>query len=482
MPRRLLPVPLLAVIVLAASVLAGCGSGDPAPFGPVRTGSIRATGASDPLAYTAAAAGEFQARAAAGLSNVLYQMSPGGLEASIQRTEAYRPLIQRTVARTGCPIDADTLEALVLLESAGRPEIIAGNSVADAAGLTQIVASTGQTLLGMHINLAASERITAQLGSVTSAAAAARLVAQRAKVDPRFDPADALAATCHYLKTALATLGRPDLALESYHMGIGNLQRVLTDYGHGPVPYVQLYFATSPAQYSTAWNLLYSFQDDSSTYLWRVYAARAAIELYRRSPKALAAEQSLQVASASSEVALHPPSHTDYFGSPSDLAHAEGSGEIVGLPAAALARDGIAVSAEMGAEARQLHQPVARYRGLQPGALALLGYLGAEVRQISGASPLELIETASDGQAERLLGGASQDLETTGWAFDIARSYRSPAQALAFQYELDRLSALDLIAWVRLPNEIHVTVASDAAAAIGHGIGAVAVPTPGTSY
>ena len=53
-------------------------------------------------------------------------------------------------------------------------------------------------------------------------------------------------------------------------------------------------------------------------------------------------------------------------------------------------------------------------------------------------------------------------LHTTGFAFDVRRSYASPAQALAFQYMLDRLQALGLIAWVREPGAIHVTVASEA--------------------
>jgi hypothetical protein len=51
-------------------------------------------------------------------------------------------------------------------------------------------------------------------------------------------------------------------------------------------------------------------------------------------------------------------------------------------------------------------------------------------------------------------------LHTTGYAFDIARMYRSRAQALAFQFVLDRLTARGMIAWVREPEAIHVTVAS----------------------
>jgi hypothetical protein len=42
------------------------------------------------------------------------------------------------------------------------------------------------------------------------------------------------------------------------------------------------------------------------------------------------------------------------------------------------------------------------------------------------------------------------------------RSYRSRGQALAFQFWLDRLQAMNLIAWAREPNAIHVTVSDEA--------------------
>ena len=51
-------------------------------------------------------------------------------------------------------------------------------------------------------------------------------------------------------------------------------------------------------------------------------------------------------------------------------------------------------------------------------------------------------------------------LHTTGWAFDIARDYRSERQAHAFQFVLDRLQVLNVIAWVREPGAIHVTAAA----------------------
>jgi hypothetical protein len=50
----------------------------------------------------------------------------------------------------------------------------------------------------------------------------------------------------------------------------------------------------------------------------------------------------------------------------------------------------------------------------------------------------------------------------TGFGFQIARHYRSGAQAEAFQAVLDRLQSLNLIAWAPVGSVIEVTAASDA--------------------
>ena len=55
-------------------------------------------------------------------------------------------------------------------------------------------------------------------------------------------------------------------------------------------------------------------------------------------------------------------------------------------------------------------------------------------------------------------------IHTTGYAFDIARAYASPAQAAAFEFVLDRLVAVNAIAYIREAAAIHIAVASDAPA------------------
>ena len=63
---------------------------------------------------------------------------------------------------------------------------------------------------------------------------------------------------------------------------------------------------------------------------------------------------------------------------------------------------------------------------------------------------------------DNLYATRAYSLHTTGFAFDVRRRYGSRAQAAAFQYMLDRLQSLNLIAWVREPGAIHITVSGEA--------------------
>ena len=112
----------------------------------------------------------------------------------------------------------------------------------------------------------------------------------------------------------------------------------------------------------------------------------------------------------------------------------------------------------------------ALYRGLRPPALDLLVALAARVRALSDvpASTLTVTSAVSDERYQQLL-GVGDPPAAAGWSFTIARHYATRAQAAAFQAMLDRLQALDLIAWERFPSEIEITVASDASQALVHG-------------
>jgi hypothetical protein len=433
------------------------GDGDNA-LGPSVVGGVRAA---QPFSYDAGKRSDYERGAALGLSHVLYAKSPGGVVASARRTAHWRPVIDR-VARAH-RLDPAMIEAIVFLESAGRADARASTDLRSAVGLTQILAQTGQSLLGLKIDVAASERLTR---GILRGHRVRRREALRRRVDERFDPAKAIEATARYLDFAKSKLHRDDLAVVSYHMGVGNLQQALAAYGHGTVPYAQLYFDSSPLRHPAAWRKLASLGDDSSSYLWRVLAARDIMRLYRTDPAALARLATLQSHKASSEEVLHPRDRTKVYGDPFAIGRARASGELRALDARGLAASGLRMDPRMGELAPRLHQSPQLYRALRPAALAVLQAIGAGTRAIAGTEPLIVTSTVRDERYQRLLAAGDPEathaysLHTTGFAFDIARTYRSRAQAQAFQFVLDRLTARGLIAWVREPGAIHVTVAS----------------------
>jgi hypothetical protein len=132
---------------------------------------------------------------------------------------------------------------------------------------------------------------------------------------------------------------------------------------------------------------------------------------------------------------LHPPDRTETFQTNDDIDAAYNDGKLRPFP---------------NEPSRYGLRPAAA-GGLRPEAFALAVYIGQGVRTVSGTkAPLTVTRTVRPGD----------DIHATGFAFDIRRRYQSGAQAEAFQYMLDRLQALNLIAWTRDSNSIHIT-ASD---------------------
>jgi hypothetical protein len=163
------------------------------------------------------------------------------------------------------------------------------------------------------------------------------------------------------------------------------------------------------------------------------------------------------------------------FPDPSALQSAYASHALEQLPRDP-ASGGLAYDPGIGSLAKSLGANVSLYRGLRAAAIDLLVELAARVRTLSGSQgALTVTSTARDTRYQRLLGTSDIEaangysLHTTGYAFDIARRYATPAQAAAFQAMLDRLQALNLIAWVREPAAIHITVAGDASSVITKG-------------
>ena len=438
--------------------------------------------AGDVLAYDDSQDAELEERAAFGLAHPLYAKSPGGVFATAERTDSFRPLVDDAVEDSG--LDADLVEAIVFLESGGRPDVIAGDDPVAASGLTQILAETAQNFLGMDVDLERSRALTVRIAGAEHRGDHARaeaLRAQRREIDARFEPEEALAGTVRYLAAARERLGRDDLAVVSYHMGIGNLTNVLRAYtatsSDVPVPelvddedltWARVFFDTAPDNHPEAHALLARLGDDSPTYYWRVLAAREVMRLYRVDPERLEQLDLLHAAKTSAEEVLHPPAETERFVDDADLRQALDEHVLQELPDDP-ARLGFRLDGTLGELAPQLGASRELYRSLRPEALALLVYLGSRVQALSGATrPLEVTSAVRDDAYQQLLrednaeAARGYSLHTTGYAFDIRRRYESGAQAQAFQFLLDDLTARGLIAWIREPAAIHVTVAAEA--------------------
>ena len=93
---------------------------------------IGGVAAAQPFNYVPAQRAAYERDAALGLSHVLFAKSPGGVVASARRTAHWRPIVDR-VARAH-KLDADMLEAIVMLESAGRADARASDDLRSAVG------------------------------------------------------------------------------------------------------------------------------------------------------------------------------------------------------------------------------------------------------------------------------------------------------------------------------------------------------------
>jgi uncharacterized protein DUF5715 len=459
----------LVVVALAGAALRGDGPAPGVPLVPTPpSGDADGTPVADPFAYDPDDEEAFVRRAAAGTSHVLYARSPGGATATAERVARWRPQVEAAARAAG--VEPDLLEGLVFLESAGREDALAGG-VEGAAGLTQIVAETAHNLLGMHVDVARSKRLTRRIDRALRRGRLLEVEDLRAKrraADDRFDPVKALAGAARYLTIAKRALARDDLAFVSYHMGIGNLQDVLRAYGEERPSYARVYFDSTPTHHADVQQRLAAFGDDSSNYLWKLYAAREIMRLYRHDRPALERMQALQTAKNSAEEVLHPDGSTPRFATPDDLRAAWDDDEIRVLPDDP-ARTGLARDPRMAELAERIGSLPGLYRGLRPEALAMALYIGAQTREYAGGQgPLTVTSAVRDEQYQRRLVRGNREatrnysLHTTGWAFDVARRYRSERQARAFQFVLDRLQVLNAIAWVREPAAIHITAADDA--------------------
>ncbi len=472
-----------AAAAIAALVLAlGLGDSDPPEVkvdrivDAARSGG--GDGSQDPLAWSPSRSDEFAERATLGTSHVLYAKSPGGVVLAAERTAEWRDEIEEATA--GSAVDPSTLEAMVFLESAGRPTVMADGTPRSATGLAQIIPSTATDLLGMRVDLERSVALSRQIARAAERGKpelAIKLVRERAEIDERFDPRRALAGAVRYLQIAGQRFGSAQLAVVSYHMGIGNLEGVIEAYSGEDVgaggaaalvddlglDYPRLFFDSSPQSHPESWKLLSGFGDDSSLYYWRIRASEDVMRRWRDDPDALDERGDLITQKATLEELYHPEEDTDSFDAPDDVLDARADGDLVAIPADPSL--GFRVTPQAGELADDLGADPELYRALRPEALAALIYLATKVKSISGErQPLQLTSATRDREYQDLLTGVNPEatqeysLHTTGWSFDIRRRYASDRQASAFQFELDRLRAQAILDYAVEPAAIHVTV------------------------
>lgn len=364
----------------------------------------------------------------------------GAVFTTSARVAQWRPLVGSAARAAG--IDANLLEAVVFVESSGRADVTNGA----AAGLTQLKPAVARHF-GLHVSVARANVLSRRIAHSWNAGHIRQLQHWRARYDERFAPAKELRASAAYIAAARTVLGHEDLAVQAYHDGIPALRNTRATYG-------ELYFGSNRV-------------DD---YALKVFAAERVMNMWRHHRGALAFEAAQQARKNSAEEYLHPLASTHRFGNPRAILHAEQRHVLRMIPVDAR-QTHVAISGTLGAEARKLGRARRLYRSLRPQALDVLMYIGQQVHDLSGVRhPLILTSAVRDNRYQRVLqrvnwnAAHSYSLHTTGYAFDIARTYANDRQGRAFQYVLDRLVAANAIAYIREADTMHIAVAADASA------------------
>ena len=251
--------------------------------------------------------------AAAGWRTSSTRSARAASSASVARTTRWRRAVERAGPGRGC--DADDLEAMLFLESAGRPTVMADGTPNSATGLMQIIpVDRRRRCSGCAWTWRAASRSTARCRARSGSAVLSRkakkrraarrrvraLLRERKVVDERFDPREgarrARFATC---RVAQRRFGRRDLAIASYHMGIGNLRtrdrhlRLAAParaHARGRTVAATACRGRSstttrrPTRNPRTWDLLTELGDDSRHYLFKVLASREILRLARDGP------------------------------------------------------------------------------------------------------------------------------------------------------------------------------------------------------
>ena len=448
--RRLRAGALLALAVLLGVRGAHVRAGGPTPSAacaPARPGQ-----GIDPLRYDPRARRRSRRGRRRGWPTSSTPSRPGGAVATPRRMARWRPLVEpRRAARAWTPT---TLEAIVFLESAGRPDAQAWTDLArrrrpdadprrDRRGTCWACTSTSPaSARARPARIAARARGSPRAEARAAPRRPALRPAQGAGRDrplPDARPARRSAATTWRSTATTWASATCSSALAAYGADRDPLRAAL----------LRLHAAAPPGGVARARGL----GDDSSTYLWRVRAARGIMRAYRARPGAALARHGGTCRPAASLGRGGPAPAREHASlrrrrrvratrdatagpSPSDP---RGAGA---ASACASTRAMGELAAAAGGDRR--HLPRAAPGRSRCCATSAPGR-GRSRRRTAGS----VTSTARDTRYQRAWPGTTRrprtrsPLHTTGWAFDISRALRLAARRpQAFQFLLDRLTAL----------------------------------------
>ena len=427
----------------------------------------------DPLAWQPRLSADFEQRAAAGESHVLYAKTPGGArprrrawrtgDRSSRRARAATGSIPTRSRRSSCSRAraAPTRAADARPERRRRADPDPRRDRPPPARACTSTSPASTRVIGRSLRRARA---------AGDGALIARLRAQRPRVDERFDPPKALAATARYLAFAearSAATTSPSSQLPHGHRQpaerAARLRRgrrllraaVLRLHAAAPrrrLPPARARSATTPRPTSGACG---GARDHAPVSLRPGAAARiSGLQTRARTrPRRCCTRATRRPVRDAAQLRA---------------AYADGAHRRAAARAARARPRGS--TAGWASSPARLGQPLAALpRAARARALALLAYLGAGVKRICGESPLVVTSTVRDERYQRAAVKSNREATRELLAAHDRLGVRHPAQlpqsraqALAFEFMLERLQSLDLIAWVREPAAIHVTVSSDA--------------------
>ncbi len=311
----------------------------------------------------------------------------------------------------------------LMLESGGDPDAF---SSAAAVGAAQWMAGTAVGV-GLHVDLPASNRLTAQITalrcriawikylsrpdadrsapgappfSTTDTALLPSLTADlerlrqdRRRVDERYDPRLAIFAQTRYLLHLYPRFPSPDWLFQSYHGGEAGVTKTLRLYlgpdwpgapdaairtgdGGSPLTFDTLFFSTSPASHREAFAYLFSRSDDHRHYWYKLLAAEQTLDVYRKSPESFHKEWESSLPGRRIEAHWYPEAPTSSFSSLTALANANAL---------------VPIAAEPGLQIRPAPDDpanAAQYRKLRPLAKGALRVVVSEFKRYGGKGQL----------------------------------------------------------------------------------------------